>query len=61
MTWPGVEQLKEFKKDFPKWKTQSLQCIIPQLDEEGIDLLQVILKMESFYLVLISPLNISFY
>ena len=41
-TWPGVEQLKEFKKDFPKWKTQNLHTIVPQLEEEGVDLLEVI-------------------
>ena len=44
VTWPGVEQLKEFKKDFPKWKTQNLHTIIPQLDEEGVELLEVHLK-----------------
>ena len=40
-TWPGVEQLKEFKRDFPKWKPQKLRTIIPQLDDEGIELLEV--------------------
>jgi len=42
-TWPGVEQLKEFKRDFPKWKPQKLRTIIPQLDDEGIELLEKML------------------
>lgn len=41
--WPGVEQLKDFKKDFPQWKMQNLRSIVPQLDEEGIELLEKML------------------
>ena len=40
--WPGVSQLKEYKSDFPKWKSQTLESILPQLDHDGIDLLKVI-------------------
>ncbi|XP_065053397.1 cyclin-dependent kinase 2-like [Rhopilema esculentum] len=44
--WPGVGHLKEFKQDFPKWKSQDLQKIIPQLDKDGTDLLMKMLIYE---------------
>ncbi|EIW77733.1 Pkinase-domain-containing protein [Coniophora puteana RWD-64-598 SS2] len=37
--WPGVSQLPDYKETFPQWSTQDLRNILPQLDEDGIDLL----------------------
>lgn len=42
-TWPGVSDLPDYKSDFPKWPAVPLDSVIPQLDEDGIDLLQVYL------------------
>lgn len=39
--WPGVTELKEYKTNFPKWKPQQLSKVLPSLDENGIDLLEV--------------------
>lgn len=33
--------MPDFKKDFPNWTAQSVSALIPQLDADGIDLLQV--------------------
>ncbi|XP_057293447.1 cyclin-dependent kinase 2-like [Hydractinia symbiolongicarpus] len=44
--WPGVTDLKEFKSDFPKWKTQSFSSIVPSLDADGIDLLEKMLTYQ---------------
>ena len=41
-TWPGVSALPDFKKDFPNWTPQAIAAMIPQLDADGIDLLQVL-------------------
>lgn len=41
-TWAGVSSLPDFKKDFPNWTPQSIAAMIPQLDADGIDLLQVL-------------------
>lgn len=41
-TWPGVEELKEYKHVFPKWERQSVAIICPPLedDEQGLNLLE---------------------
>eukprot|EP00794_Sanderia_malayensis_P003665 gene3665-4182_t len=44
--WPGVVQLKEYKSEFPKWKSQALKTIVPQLEPEGIKLLKKMLVYE---------------
>lgn len=47
-TWPGVCKLPDYKNTFPKWVKQHLSKFNPQLNEDGIDLLQkmVIYKPE---------------
>jgi cyclin-dependent kinase len=40
-TWPGLTDLPDYKPDFPKWPAVPLSSVVPQLDEDGIDLLQV--------------------
>ena len=37
--WPGVSQLPDYKETFPQWSRQDLRKIVPQLDEDGMDLL----------------------
>lgn len=39
--WPNVSSLPDYKPDFPKWPAVPLSKHVPQLDEDGIDLLQV--------------------
>ena len=36
--WPGVTRLRDWH-EFPQWKPQDLAKVIPQLDEDGIDLM----------------------
>lgn len=45
-TWPGVSQYRDFKGSFPKWSGKPLAKIIPDLEPEGIDLLQQMLIYE---------------
>ncbi|KAL5010336.1 hypothetical protein ScPMuIL_012641 [Solemya velum] len=45
-TWPGVSQLPDYKASFPKWAHQSVANIVPHLCEEGLDLLDKMLKYE---------------
>ena len=49
--WPGVSQLPDYKSDFPKWRTQNLQTLIPQLDKDGIDLLKVSTRLSCLWLL----------
>lgn len=39
--WPGVSELPDFKPSFPQWGPQRLDKIIPMLDSDGIDILNV--------------------
>lgn len=40
--WPGVRQLPDYKPTFPQWSRQDIASIVPQLDEAGVDILEVI-------------------
>lgn len=42
--WPGVSRLPDFRDVFPRWPTQNLQTVIPQIDVEGADLLAAMLR-----------------
>lgn len=39
--WPGVTSLPDYKPTFPTWKNNSLAQSVKQLDNTGLDLLQV--------------------
>lgn len=39
--WPEVSSLPDFKPTFPKWRVRSIKETIPELDDLGIDLLDV--------------------
>ena len=41
--WPGVSELPEYNNTFPSWRPQSLKKVVPQLDAQGLDLLQSML------------------
>jgi cyclin-dependent kinase len=43
--WPGVTKLRDWH-EFPQWKPQDLKKIVPQLDDNGIDLLQQMLEFD---------------
>jgi cyclin-dependent kinase 1 len=40
-TWKGVSELHDYKTTFPKWKGNRLEQTVKNLDENGMDLLQV--------------------
>jgi len=40
-TWPGVTKLPEFKPNFPCWKAQPWEKILPEADALALDLLSV--------------------
>lgn len=37
--WPGVSQLPDYKPSFPQWPSVPLNKAVPQLDEQGLELL----------------------
>lgn len=45
-TWPGLKQLPDYKSSFPRWRGVSLAKAVPNLDSEGIDLLQKMLTYD---------------
>ncbi|KXJ14804.1 cyclin-dependent kinase 2 [Exaiptasia diaphana] len=44
--WPGVSDMPDYKKSFPKWPVQSLNNVIPSLQDSAIDILQQMLTYE---------------
>ncbi|NXD87876.1 CDK3 kinase, partial [Halcyon senegalensis] len=38
-TWPGVTQLPDYQWDFPQWARKEMKEIVPNLDQDGRDLL----------------------
>lgn len=40
--WPGVSELQDYKQNFPRWSGEGLKKAVPQLDEHGLDLLEVL-------------------
>jgi len=42
--WPQMKELPLFKADFPKYKGEPLNKLVPGLDEEGLDLLDKMLR-----------------
>ncbi|NXG65041.1 CDK3 kinase, partial [Hemiprocne comata] len=43
VTWPGVTQLPDYKKEFPHWARREMKDIVPNLDQDGRDLLEQLL------------------
>ncbi|KAM6297494.1 cyclin-dependent kinase 3 [Aegotheles albertisi] len=42
-TWPGVTQLPDYKEGFPQWARKEMKDIVPNLDQDGRDLLMQLL------------------
>jgi len=40
-SWPGVSQLPDYKTSFPSWHTNVLPQSVKNLDDIGLELLQV--------------------
>ncbi|KFR17444.1 Cyclin-dependent kinase 3, partial [Opisthocomus hoazin] len=38
-TWPGVTQLPDYNREFPRWARKEMKEIVPKLDRDGRDLL----------------------
>jgi hypothetical protein len=58
--WPGVSELPDYKSTFPQWSPQPLENIIKNLDEVGLDVLQVSIVFYHLVLVLtLSGSNVS--
>merc|ERR1711931_113782 len=36
--WPKISGLKDYNREFPKWRAQSLAGVVPALDTQGLDL-----------------------
>lgn len=45
-TWHGVTSFRYYLSNFPSWKTQDIHMIAPDLDPNGVELLQNILRYE---------------
>ncbi|KAI0740054.1 Pkinase-domain-containing protein [Earliella scabrosa] len=45
--WPGVSQLADYKPSFPQWSAHDLREHVPTLDDQGIDLLQLMLTYDT--------------
>jgi cyclin-dependent kinase len=45
--WPGVSALPDYKPTFPQWSKQDLSLVVPQLDEDGADLVKRMLTYDS--------------
>lgn len=41
--WPGVTSYPDFKASFPKWQRDFQHPLTPNLDEKGLDLLEMML------------------
>ncbi|XP_028608757.1 cyclin-dependent kinase 3 isoform X1 [Grammomys surdaster] len=44
--WPGVSQLPDYQRSFPKWNRKGLEGIVPSLGPEGKDLLLQLLQYD---------------
>jgi len=46
-SWPGIRQLPDYKPTFPQWAAQDLSRHVPVLDEDGLDLLKLMLTYDT--------------
>ena len=42
-SWPGVTPYPDFKSSFPKWVREGRSALCSNLDEQGLDLLEMML------------------
>lgn len=43
-SWPGVSRLPDYRDVFPRWPKKPMSEVLPQLDSEGCDLLNAMLR-----------------
>ncbi|KAF9430729.1 Cyclin-dependent kinase 3 [Podila epigama] len=44
--WPGVSQLKDWSSAFPQWPKVDLKTVIPNLDNDGLNLLSQLIEYD---------------
>ena len=42
--WPGVDQLPDYKPTFPVWAPKPLAEVFPDLEDAGLELMEVIIS-----------------
>lgn len=45
-TWPGVTSYPDYKSTFPKWQRDYSKTLCTNLDEHGLDLLELMLAYD---------------
>ncbi|RLN55065.1 hypothetical protein BBJ29_006416 [Phytophthora kernoviae] len=45
-SWPGVTKLRDYAPTFPKWKKKDMKELFPQLDANGLSLLESMLRYD---------------
>ncbi|KAG7395709.1 Cell division protein kinase 1 [Phytophthora boehmeriae] len=45
-SWPGVTKLRDYAPTFPKWKKKDMKELFPQLDADGLSLLELMLRYD---------------
>ena len=48
-----MSQLQDYKTSFPRWSGEGLKKAVPQLDENGLDLLEVDDSCLKLYIIII--------
>ncbi|PWY78341.1 cell division control protein 2 kinase [Aspergillus heteromorphus CBS 117.55] len=44
--WPGVTSFPDYKATFPRWKRDETRALVPDLEEDGLDLLDALLEYD---------------
>jgi serine/threonine protein kinase len=44
--WPGVSKLRDYAPTFPKWRKKDFREAFPQLDNDGISLMEAMLRYD---------------
>jgi len=44
-SWPGIASFPEYKQNFPVYPTQDLRMMLPQIDQQGLNLLSSMLQL----------------
>lgn len=45
-SWPNISKLPDYKSSFPQWKAKYIEDLFPNLDKEGLDLMDKLLTMD---------------
>ena len=47
IVWPGVSQLPDYKTTFPQWNKEDLSKVLPTMNSDEIDLIEVNFEFEN--------------